>query len=53
MIIKNVKVYTPQKNFVPGVVVTRDGRIHDVLLGEDISVNASEEEPVLDGEGSF
>lgn len=53
MIIKNVKVYTPQKNFVPCVVVTRDGRIHDVLLGEDISVNASEEEPVLDGEGSF
>lgn len=53
MIIKNVKVYTPQKNFVPGVVVTRDGWIHDVLLGEDISVNASEEEPVLDGEGSF
>ena len=53
MIIKNVKVYTPQKNFVPGVVVTRDGRINDVLLGEDISVNASEEEPVLDGEGSF
>ena len=53
MIIKNVKVYTPQKNFVPGVVVTRDGRIHDVLLGEDISVNASEEEPVLDGKGSF
>ena len=53
MIIKNVKVYTPQTNFVPGVVVTRDGRIHDVLLGEDISVNASEEEPVLDGEGSF
>lgn len=53
MIIKNVKVYTPQKNFVPGVVVTRDGRIHDVLLGEDISVNASEDELVLDGEGSF
>lgn len=53
MIIKNVKVYTPQKNFVPGVVVTRDGRIHDVLLGEDISVNASADEPVLDGEGCY
>lgn len=53
MIIKNVKVYTPQKNFVPGVVVTRDGWIHDVLLGDEVSVNASADELVLDGKGSF
>lgn len=53
MIIKNVKVYTPQKSFAPGVVVTKDGRIHDVLLGEDVSVSASADEPVLDGEGCY
>lgn len=53
MIIKNVKIFTPQKSFVPGVIVTRNQQIHDVLFGENVTMNAAEGETVLDGEGSL
>lgn len=53
MIIKNVKIFTPQKSFVPGVIVTGDQQIQDVLFGEDVSIEAAEGETVLDGEGAY
>ena len=53
MIIKNVKIFTPQKSFVPGVIVTRNQQIHDVLFGENVTMNAAEGETVLDGESSL
>ena len=53
MIIKNVKVYTEEKEFVEGEIVIREGKIEaagPACLGAD---RAASEETVIDGEGCY
>lgn len=53
MIIKNVKVYTEEKEFVAGEIVIRDGKILEAgsaCLGADTEVP---EETVIDGDGCY
>ena len=51
MIIKNVKIYMPDKRFVSGTIVTKEDKIWKVLPeGTDESYDAEE---ILDGKGSY
>ncbi len=54
MIIRNVKVYTEEKEFRKGEIVIQDGRIKEVEYGESTqSKGNGSEEKVLDGEGCY
>lgn len=50
MIIRNVKVYTPDKNFEEGEIRIRDGKIAET--GKHI-LEESPQEEILDGEGCY
>lgn len=52
MIIRNVRVYTEEKTFVPGGIVIRDGRIREIL-GEHTEIEPEEQEEILDGGGNY
>ena len=54
MIIRNVKVYTEEKEFRKGEIAIQDGRIKEVEYGESTqSKGNGSEEKVLDGEGCY
>ena len=54
MIIRNVKVYTEDKEFVDGEIVIHDGRIEKAGLdATEQDERETEAETVLDGEGCF
>ena len=51
MIIKNVEVFTEDKNFVKGGIVLDGDKIQSVFTGENVP--NIEKEEVLDGQGSY
>lgn len=62
MIIKNVKVYTEEKNFAEGEILIRDGKIEQVKIKDDVALKTGEmtekqtdfsAEEVLDGQGAY
>ena len=54
MIIKNVKVFTEEKSFVPGIIEIKDGVFQKIYLGDEVkNAEISEQTEILDGEGAY
>lgn len=53
MIIKNVKVYTDEKKFTEGIVITKSDKIEQVILGAESYSVDDEKEEIIDGNGCY
>lgn len=53
MILKNIKVYTEEKKFTEGMIITKSDRIEKVILGSDEYHTDMETEEIIDGNGCY
>ena len=55
MLIKNVKIFTESKCFVPGAVLVKEDRIGQIILGEQEGKDGmlSADTEIIDGHGAY
>lgn len=53
MIIKNVKIYTEEKKFTEGVVITKNDKIEQVILNSEFYPENYGQDQIIDGAGCY